>query len=192
MLAALAAATARQEACCLIDVTDAFDPLSAAAAGIDLARLLWVRCGDRNIGAGDRRPTADGSLRRQNFRRIEQALKVADIILQGGGFGLVAIDMADIAPAEARRVPLTSWFRFRRAVERTPTVLLALSSEPVAGTCASAVVQLSATPEDECRAELPSHARLLEKIEICAEVLRTPGRKQPAAAIARFAARRAG
>jgi recombination protein RecA len=28
-----------------IDVSDTFDPASAAAAGIDLRRLLWVRCG---------------------------------------------------------------------------------------------------------------------------------------------------
>ena len=32
-----------------IDVSDTFDPASAAAAGIDLRRLLWVRCGVPNL-----------------------------------------------------------------------------------------------------------------------------------------------
>ncbi len=44
MLAAVAAATRRQETCALIDATDSFDPESASAAGVDLRRLLWVRC----------------------------------------------------------------------------------------------------------------------------------------------------
>src|ERR1700758_1531811 len=44
MLAALAAATRRYEACALVDASDSFDPASAASAGVDLGRLLWVRC----------------------------------------------------------------------------------------------------------------------------------------------------
>src|ERR1700679_2218129 len=31
--------------CAWVDVSDTLSPESAAAAGIDLARLLWVRCG---------------------------------------------------------------------------------------------------------------------------------------------------
>src|SRR5579859_3045920 len=46
LLAALAAATRRGEFCALIDASDALDPHSAAAAGIDLDRLLWVRCSE--------------------------------------------------------------------------------------------------------------------------------------------------
>ena len=46
MLAALAGATRREEACALVDASDNFDPASAAAAGVDLERLLWVRCGE--------------------------------------------------------------------------------------------------------------------------------------------------
>src|SRR3974377_756109 len=44
MLAALASATRRGEYCAVIDASDALDPHSLAAAEIDLARLLWVRC----------------------------------------------------------------------------------------------------------------------------------------------------
>src|SRR5271154_4432269 len=45
LLAALAAATQRQEVCALVDVSDAFNPRSAAAAEVNFERLLWVRCG---------------------------------------------------------------------------------------------------------------------------------------------------
>src|SRR5882757_7842012 len=48
----LAQATERQEACAFIDVSDSLDPLSLAAAGVDLSRLLWVRCGE----SGGREP----------------------------------------------------------------------------------------------------------------------------------------
>ena len=44
LLAALAAATRRQEVCALVDATDALDAVSAAAAGVELERLLWIRC----------------------------------------------------------------------------------------------------------------------------------------------------
>src|SRR5215203_2870716 len=39
----LASAIARGEVVALIDTHDRFDPVSAAAAGVDLSRLLWVR-----------------------------------------------------------------------------------------------------------------------------------------------------
>src|SRR5438128_10317205 len=49
LLSLLAQMTAREEACALVDSTDAFDPLSAEAAGVDLRRLLWVRCARAGI-----------------------------------------------------------------------------------------------------------------------------------------------
>ena len=72
---------------------------------------------------------------------LEQVLKVTDLLLQGGGFGMVALDLGDIPAESARRIPLTSWFRFRRAVEPTATVLLLVEQEPCAGTCASLLVR---------------------------------------------------
>src|SRR6266403_550112 len=42
----LAKSTERQEACAFVDVSDSLDPLSLAAAGVELPRLLWIRCGD--------------------------------------------------------------------------------------------------------------------------------------------------
>ena len=119
LLSILAEATAREESCALVDAEDAFDPASAAAAGIRLDRLLWVRC-------------------RHN---AEHALKAADLLIQGGGFGLVAMDLGDTPPATARRISLTSWFRLRRAVENTPTVLLAVARQANAKTCASLMLE---------------------------------------------------
>ena len=75
---------------------------------------------------------------------LEQALKATDLLLQGGGFGLVVVDLGDVPAPAARRVPLTSWFRFRRAVENTRTVLMVVEQEPYAKTCASVVCKLSA------------------------------------------------
>jgi hypothetical protein len=118
LLSLAAQATAREEFCALVDAADTFDPASGEAAGVDLTRLLWIRC------SGD----------------AEKALKAADLLIQGGGFGLVAMDLGD-TPA-ARRISLTSWFRLRRAVENTPTVLVALEREAHAKTCASMVLEL--------------------------------------------------
>src|ERR1700694_6187683 len=47
LLLALACATQRGEVCALVDASDAFDPASAAAAGMEMSRLLWVRCGEK-------------------------------------------------------------------------------------------------------------------------------------------------
>src|ERR1700682_5915850 len=47
LLLALARATQRGEVCALVDASDAFDPASAAAAGVEMSRLLWVRCGEK-------------------------------------------------------------------------------------------------------------------------------------------------
>jgi len=55
---------------------------------------------------------------------------------------MVVVDLADVPPRWARRIPLASWFRFRRAVENTPTVLLVVEREPYAKTCASLVLRM--------------------------------------------------
>ena len=121
LVSILAGATARQEFCALVDAEDAFDPLSAAAAGVELPRLLWIRCG----------------------HNAAHALRAADLLLQGGGFGVVALDLGDTPVRAARRISLTSWFRLRRAVEHTPTVLIAVERQSNAKTCASLMLELS-------------------------------------------------
>src|ERR1700743_3558446 len=44
--------TAEGNVCAWVDVSDAFNPLSAAANGMDLQRLLWVRCGSPELSPG--------------------------------------------------------------------------------------------------------------------------------------------
>jgi recombination protein RecA len=142
LLAILAAATARQEACALVDAEDAFSPHSATDAGVQLERLLWVRCG----------------------HSAEHALKAADLLIQGGGFGLVVMDLGDTPPRTARRISLASWFRLRRAVEHTPTVLLSLARQSNAKTCASMVIECGRKAEIWSGAH--SVSRLLRGFEV--------------------------
>jgi|SRR5579859_946289 len=119
LLALMAQATAREEFCALVDAVDAFDPASAAAAGVALDRLLWIRTGGN----------------------AEHALKATDLLLQAGGFGIVAMDLGDIAPETARRISLASWYRLRRAVENTPTALVVIERTPLARACATLALE---------------------------------------------------
>ena len=66
--------------CAWIDVSNAFDPVSAAVAGVDLMRLLWVRCGAERTEA---------PLPRQRFSLPEKYLTPVPAIkgLHGGGCG---------------------------------------------------------------------------------------------------------
>lgn len=199
--------------CAWIDVCDALSPESAAAAGVDLKRLLWVRCGvsakprqssettfrlpekylappaiKQGLHGGgfgphprtevkglseavgnflqpgafaprcaepqprpthDREPApavsppmaADSIYRNQSFKsrahskpwaRIEQGLRVADLLLQAGGFAVIVLDMSSIAPEHGSRVPMATWFRYRAAVERSQASLLLLTQHPCA------------------------------------------------------------
>ena len=121
LLSALASRTADGEVCALVDARDSFDPLTGNAAGIALDKLLWVRC-----------------------QNIDQALRAMDLLIQAGGFGMVAVDLSDVPTRTVRQVPLNAWFRFRRAVEDTPTILLMIEQESHAKTCASLVLRLEA------------------------------------------------
>lgn len=190
-----------------IDVSNTLDPESAAAAGVDLVRLLWVRCGvaaaqaeqsaayrfalpekylipkpaihglhGGGCGGHPRNETkglaeeVTGLLRPEAFAprcaepqrkvrperqvfepppapvqsarsgartgkpwpRMEQALRAADLLLQAGGFSVVVLDMASLAPEFAARVPLATWFRYRAAAERTQASVLLLTQHSCA------------------------------------------------------------
>ena len=172
LLAALAAATSRGEFCAVVDANDALDPQSVAAAGVDLDRLLWVRCGEespqnsrpkppgrpplpgfRRMGdssqaafsfarASQKKIEGAEDSSRQSEHRLEQVLRATDLLLESGGFGLIILDLSDLPPQSARRIPLTTWFRFRRAVEHKPTILLSIEQQPIAGSCSSLLLQL--------------------------------------------------
>ena len=219
MLSALTAATRREEICVLIDISDAFDPYSAAAAGLDLERFLWIRCGacaPTSALSRKRRPAASFEEweRMRMEDPVEQALRAADLLLQSSGFGMVAIDLAGVPLKMARRIPLTTWFRFRRAVENTSTVLLVIGTEPCTQSCASLGLKLawqegsssqlsilnsqfsnfpvsSSFARNEIREnrsaeEHPAHAELLTGLEIRAEVVRSRAERKPAQSAGAF------
>jgi hypothetical protein len=163
LLAALAAATKRQEACALVDVNNALHPPSAVAAGVDFTRLLWIRCGieklkplspQKHKSTKDRpNPERDGLA-----GQLEQALRVVDLLLLSGGFGVVAMDLGDMPAEIARHIPLASWFRFRRAVENTPAVLLVIEQQPIAGSCSSLLVRMEGQASKKLSALRPQRS----------------------------------
>jgi len=278
----LAQSTERQEACAFVDVSDSLDPISLAAAGVELPRLLWVRCGDtegrgpdfkassylatadKEIGktrgpdsaskkatpvhgwrhprelmrgvdkaipsligkqapfaesaqlyvvagcAGeqierDREPPRRGfrpqrslpSLRESGplppqvrsgdrgtkpWKRLEQALKTTDLLLHGGGWGVVVFDLGEIYWVDARRIELSTWFRFRRAIENTPTILVLLGEESCAKSCASLVLrcQRKADCWSRASANIQTGASTFEGFEVQGEVTRSRVLSRPA------------
>ena len=249
LLATLAAATRRGEYCAVIDASDALDPSSLAATGVDLERLLWVRCNEQSPprrrdtekcetekntasaaapagGKGSWSQSAcdfDGkgwvkNEPRRSERRLEQVLRATDLLLESGGFGLIILDLADVPPLAARRIPLTTWFRFRRAVEHKPTILLAIEQQPIAGSCSSLLLQLAVAkrrqnaahgasresdlareraPEEgtincegDCESIEPAHMHLLSGLEMHVELVRSRLERKPARS-ARFATKTA-
>lgn len=204
--------------CAWVDVSDALCPESAAAAGVDLSRLLWVRCGistasapptaegkfalpdqylvptmaikgrhgggcgghPRNEVKGlpeavsrllkpeamaprcaeparkvraerelfgppaeSRMPTADAAVRPSKpWVRLGQALRVTDLLLQAGGFSAIVLDMASLAPEDASRVPLATWFRYRSAAERNQASVLLLTQHSCAKSSGELLLRL--------------------------------------------------
>lgn len=276
-LSLLAQSTARQETCAFVDVSDALDPSSLAAAGVDLARVLWVRCGEMQgkaataessayftapgkqvegkaatfwpnakplqgafwkhpreqvrgleraipsllrgktksaeserihlirspgkqekekryarqeisslqIGTKERIESAGrwhGALRAKPWKRLEQALKTTDLLLNSGGWGVVVVDLADISWVDARRINLNVWFRFRRELENTKTILLLLGEESCAKSCASLVLRCKRRAEHWSRAarDCDSGVSILQGFEVQGEVIRSRSQSQPA------------
>jgi hypothetical protein len=118
-LAALACATARGDDAALVDLGDHFDPQSAEAAGVDLARLLWVRP-----------------------RRVKDALAAAEILVSTG-FRLVVAEMG-LAPRGGRFVPDAAWVRLQRTAQTQGSTLLLFSPYRMSGIAADAVVSAGA------------------------------------------------
>jgi len=199
-----------------VDVGGYFDPINADSAGIDLKRLLWVRCihkanaqskssknqsssnanaeiSGTSIGPSEihqkrlrsvpqipsyivRTPGVDeqqlkptrqllcasqerssgmrkvldaredgvnactrrdesysskvNNSKKQRLNPLEQAFKAADILIQNGGFGLIAVDLRSIETKQLAKVPLTTWFRFARVAEKSQTSIIFLTNCP--------------------------------------------------------------
>jgi hypothetical protein len=115
LMSALRRATSAGGAAALVDADDAFDAVGAAHAGVDLSRLLWVRCG----------------------RRRDLALRAVDLLARCPGFSAVAVDFGELAP----RLSISAAFRLRLAVRRSRVALVVLSSRRIAGAGAALAVE---------------------------------------------------
>jgi hypothetical protein len=118
----LAVSISKGEACACIDLNDQFDPTSLSQIGIDPGRLSWVRC----------------------HGNTEHAMRSADLLLHAGGFGVVLLDLCGASPQALNRIPLSYWFRFQRAIEDTPTILLICGERPQARSCARQSLEVKA------------------------------------------------
>src|SRR5258708_29901880 len=114
LLACLGEVVGRGETAALVDTEEIFDPGSAAEVGIDLRRLLWVRCGSNR----------------------EVALRAADMLVRCPGFALVALDLGERVP----RLPTTMAFRLKFAVRRTGVALLIVGRRRLTGASAALAV----------------------------------------------------
>jgi len=239
-LSFIAQLTKAGKVCAWVDVSNALHPESAAASGIELSRLLWVRCGvqvtapvrsqqsfalpDKYLipppikkglhgggfgthprnevkglssAVGDLLQTqtlaprcaepqhkeklekavfepcvktlipkqsARVSLSNKPLSRIDQALRVTDLLLQGGGFSAVVFDMGSIAPEHASRVPLATWFRYRAAAEQTQTSIVLLTQH----SCAKSSVDLLLRfrPGIACRNETTVFSGISHSLEL--------------------------
>jgi RecA/RadA recombinase len=140
VLALLATATARGEVAALVDAADAFDPPSAAAAGVALPRLLWVR------------PPGLG-----------EALRSASHLLAARGFAVVVLDLAAsvarvAAPLQVRggrgtrgggtlgapeALGSRTWLRLRQATAGTDTALVVVADARLAEGSADLALDLA-------------------------------------------------
>jgi recombination protein RecA len=165
----LAASTRRDEIVALVDASDCLDVASAAAAGVDLDRVLWIR--GSTVAAGSRpgphrslesrpgprpvRRSAEregGPVHRSAQREggsgpgggaggiaggiagqaIERAVKALNLVLQAGGFSIVALDLGDVSLREIKSLPHTTWLRVQRAIEGSDTACVLIVPEPIA------------------------------------------------------------
>jgi hypothetical protein len=148
MLALLRQVTGQGEFCALVDVQDTFDPVTAAAAEIELSRLLWVRCGGN----------------------VDHALKATDLLVRAGGFGMVALDVSGVSANTMRRIPVASWFRLRHGAEHSGAALVVTGERIEAGSCAK--LQLGVR-----RKEVLWSAKLLRGIRSIAELTKWGGKE---------------
>ena len=199
LLQLMSAATQRGEIVALIDTCDRLDVASAAAAGVDLDRVLWIRgsgSGIRDSGFGIRdsgfgiRPSTvaqgvpsivegrDSGFETRDQRpgtgdwglgtAVDRALKALNLVLQAGGFSLVAIDLADVPPVRLRQIPFTTWPRVQRVIEGSDTACVLLTPEPLARSAGGLTLSLAGR---SAWAGVSDRSRLLQGVDLRVRVV---------------------
>jgi hypothetical protein len=120
LLALIARATATGGQAALVDGADALDPASAVISGVDLSRLLWVKCGGR----------------------LGSAFRATDLLARCPGFTLVALDLGERPLGRRDCISPSLGLRLQRAVEGSPTLLVLRAPYRLAGSAAAFVVSL--------------------------------------------------
>jgi len=176
MLAALAGATARGHIVALIDAFDRLDPVTAAAAGVDLSRTLWVRGPALSLPG---RPGMASSA-------IKQAIRSFDLVLRAGGFSVVALDVAG-APAQAfRDLAPATWQRLAHAIAGQSAAALIVGDRPMGRSARGVTVRLESTRR---WTGTSLQSRRLSGLDIKARIERA---QQPVAAAPTWSLRAAG
>ena len=98
------------------------------------------------------------------WQRLDQALRVTDLLMQAGGFGAVVLDLGGIAPEFVNRVPLATWFRFRSAADRARTSILLLTQHPCAQSSAEVVLRT--------RAAMPPAGTVMTSLPFTVDIVR--------------------
>jgi RecA/RadA recombinase len=232
----IAQMTKAGKVCAWVDVSSTFHPESAAASGLDLARLLWVRCGmqttpnrksaqpafnlsekyfvlppvkqglhgggfgthprhevkglsdavsdflqprgaelqrtvrpekeifESNTQNSQSVPNRKSVLSNKPFSRLDQALRVTDLLLQAGGFSAIVLDMGSIAAEYASRVPLATWFRFRAAAEKTQASIVLLTQYPCAKSSGELLLRFQ--PGQQCSDETTVFTGINHSLEV--------------------------
>src|SRR3970282_1416698 len=111
LLALLARAASRGGLAALVDSADAFDPETAARAGLDLRALLWVRCGGRP----------------------QPAWSAADLLARCPGFAAVALDLGTTWGTGPAAAPPSFGVRLQRAAAGNAAVVVVRAPRQVTG-----------------------------------------------------------
>jgi hypothetical protein len=137
LMASLAVATAGGQMVALVDALDRLDPRSAADAGVDLSRVLWIRGAPLTVELS--RPALVD-------RAIRQAVRAFDLAIRAGGFAIVALDLADIPPRRLQALPSVTWLRLAHANEGRDTVGLVVGEVSLGRSARGITVGIEARP----------------------------------------------
>jgi RecA/RadA recombinase len=160
LLALLAHTTRAGALAALVDPLDRLDPASAAAAGVELERLLWLR-GPRPPGCAGWLRGASGGGEDPQAKALAEATAAVATLVGAGLFDVVVLDLAG-ADRERRFLPATTWLRLQRLVENAATALVLVADGHVA--CSPGGRALALEPAGLRFSGPPGPARLLRSL----------------------------